>query len=110
MTDKDMEMDQGCCGDGSCDCGHDHDHEHGHHHNHMITLTLDDDTELECVVLGIFDVDDKEYIALLPEEGDDVFIYQYNELEDGEIDLQNIESQDEFDNVAEVFNTLIEAE
>ena len=41
-----------------------------------VTLTLDDGTELECVVLTIFEAADKEYIALLPLDG--------NEAEDGE--------------------------
>ena len=31
-----------------------------------VTLTLDDGTDLECVVLTIFEAADKEYIALLP--------------------------------------------
>ena len=34
-----------------------------------VTLTLDDDTELECVVLTIFEAGEREYIALLPMEG-----------------------------------------
>lgn len=40
-----------------------------------VTLTLDDGTDLECVVLTIFEAADKEYIALLPLDG--------NEAEDG---------------------------
>ena len=44
-----------------------------------VTLTLDDGTELECVVLTIFEAADKEYIALLPLDG--------NEAEDGEVYL-----------------------
>ena len=43
-------------------CNHDHDHEG----IDIIYLTLEDDSELECEVLGIFSVEDKEYIALLP--------------------------------------------
>ena len=31
-----------------------------------VTLTLDDDSELECAVVAIFPVQDKDYIALLP--------------------------------------------
>ena len=31
-----------------------------------VTLTLDDDTEVECVVLTIFNAGEREYIALLP--------------------------------------------
>ena len=34
-----------------------------------VTLTLDDGTELECVVLTIFEAGEKEYIALLPLDG-----------------------------------------
>ena len=44
-----------------------------------VTLTLDDGTDLECVVLTIFEAADKEYIALLPLDG--------NEAEDGEVYL-----------------------
>ena len=36
-----------------------------------VTLTLDDDTEVECVVLTIFNAGEGEYIALLPMEGAD---------------------------------------
>ena len=36
-----------------------------------VTLTLDDDTEVECVVLTIFTAGDRDYIALLPMEGED---------------------------------------
>ena len=42
-----------------------------------VTLTLDDGTELECVVLTIFEAGEKEYIALLPLDG--------REAEDGEV-------------------------
>ena len=33
-----------------------------------VTLELDDGTTIECAVLTIFPVDDKDYIALLPLE------------------------------------------
>ena len=36
-----------------------------------VTLTLDDDTEVECVVLTVFNAGEHEYIALLPMEGAD---------------------------------------
>ena len=36
-----------------------------------VTLTLDDDTEVECVVLTIFTAGERDYIALLPMEGED---------------------------------------
>ena len=31
--------------------------------HHTITLTMDDDTEVECAILTIFPVENKEYIA-----------------------------------------------
>ena len=73
-----------------------------------VTLTLDDGKELECVVLTIFPAGDKEYIALLPmddeeaEEGE-VYLYRYTEDEDGQPNLENIEDDDEYETVADVF-------
>lgn len=46
----------------------------------VIVLTLEDGTELDCTVLGFFDVGDMECIALLPDDGsEDVFLYGYAE-------------------------------
>lgn len=89
-----------------CNCGHDHDHDH--EDIDIIYLTLDDDTELECEVLGIFEVEDKEYIALLPldEEDADVLLYQYEEINDEEFNLAQIEDEEEFELVSEAFNAL----
>ncbi|TFZ40818.1 DUF1292 domain-containing protein [Soehngenia longivitae] len=77
----------------------------------IITLTLEDDTELECAVMGIFEVEDKEYIALLPlteeDDEDEVLLYQYVEDEENdEFELLLIENEEEFDVVAEAFYTL----
>ena len=73
-----------------------------------VTLTLDDDTELECAVLTIYEVDGKEYIALLPmdeaeNEDGEVFIYRYAEV-DGEPTLENIEDDDEYEAAADGFD------
>lgn len=114
MSDKEFEFveKEDTCGCGTgCDCGDDEDDACGcgHDHSHdTITLTLDDDTSVECVVLGVFDVDDQEYIALLPENSDDVFIYIYNEDEDGEVNLENIESEEDFERISQVFLSLTE--
>ncbi|MBQ8802736.1 MAG: DUF1292 domain-containing protein [Tyzzerella sp.] len=75
-----------------------------------VTLTLDNDEVIECAVLTIYSVDDKEYIALLPidEDGDnedgDVYIYRYVETEDGEPTLENIEDDDEYEAAADAFD------
>ena len=78
-----------------------------------VTLTLDDGSQLECVVLTIFDAGEREYIALLPmdsEETDEgeVYLYRYTEDADGNPNLENIESDEEYDIVAEAFDDLLD--
>lgn len=95
----------GGCGCG-CDCDEsdvelDFDDE-----DDIMYLTLDDDTELECNVLGIFEVEDKEYIALLPIGEEEVIIYEYVELEDEEFELLSIEEEEEFEIVSQAFHAL----
>ncbi len=79
-----------------------------------MTLTLEDGREIECEVLAVFPVYDKQYIALLPvsdeSESDEgmVYLYQYVELENDEIDLISIEDDDEYDVVADAFDEMID--
>ena len=93
-----------------CEHNHDHDCNCGCNEEVTVTLTLDNDEVIECAVLTIYSVDDKEYIAFLPldEEGDnedgDVFIYRYVETEDGEPTLENIEDDDEYEAAADAFD------
>ena len=80
-----------------------------------VTLTLDDDTEVECVVLTIFNAGEHEYIALLPMEGADseegeVYLYRYSETEDGTPNLDNIEDDDEYEIVADAFDELLDSQ
>ena len=80
-----------------------------------VTFTLDDDTEVECVVLTVFNAGEHEYIALLPMEGADseegeVYLYRYSETEDGTPNLDNIEDDDEYEIVAEAFDELLDAQ
>ena len=75
----------------------------------ILTLEFDDGKEVECEILGVFDCDGKEYIALLPEDGtDDVYIYGYQEVGDDEFDLLDIEDDEEFSRVVAEFDKLIE--
>ena len=78
-----------------------------------VTLTLDDGTELECVVLTIFEAADREYIALLPLDGNEaedgeVYLYRYTEDANGNPDIQNIESDEEYEIVADAFDELLD--
>lgn len=89
------------CGHDDCNCGEE---------KLTVTLTLDNDEVLECAVLTIFSAGDRQYIALLPledaedtEEGD-VFIYRFEEDENGEPTLDNIEDDDEYELAADAFD------
>ena len=78
-----------------------------------VTLTLDDGSELECVVLTIFEAGGRDYIALLPLEGEDaeegeVYLYRYTEI-DGNPDLQNIEDDEEYEIAADAFDELLDS-
>lgn len=90
--------------DENCDCGHDH--------VQYMTLRLEDDTEVRCAVVGIFEVEEiegKEYIALVPDDGEEAYIYEYVET-DGEegFELRNIETDEEFDIVEEAFMAMLD--
>ncbi|MCR5010174.1 MAG: DUF1292 domain-containing protein [Clostridia bacterium] len=77
----------------------------------FITLEFEDGTEVEAEIMGIFDVDGKEYIALIPDDdSDDVYLYGYNEVNDDEFELIDIEDDDEFDKVVKVFEELTDEE
>ncbi|MEG0961525.1 MAG: DUF1292 domain-containing protein [Lachnospiraceae bacterium] len=82
-----------------------------------VTLSLDDGSDVECIILTIFNVAEQEYIVLLPldeneEENKDgeVFIYRYSEDKDGNPALENIEDDQEYELVAERFDELLDEE
>ena len=88
------------------------EHEHLEDELQTITLTMDDDTELECIVIGIFDFEGKDYIALSSveenEEESDILIYGYNEIGEDEIELEFIEDEDYFNKVADEFEKIFD--
>lgn len=94
---------------------HDHDSECGHDHEHetMITLTLDDDTEMDCLVMSIFPWGENHYIALLPvdsldDDASEIYLYQYIEHDNDEVELVNIENDDEFEQVSQAFEEILD--
>lgn len=96
-----MEHAKDCC------CGHDHDHDHDEEMGmDTVVLVNEDGTEEEWGVLGVFGIEEQEYIALVQEDSDEVAVYRYKELENGEFDIEGIESDEEFERVEEVFNAL----
>ncbi len=103
-----MDADCGCDYDefdDECGCGcSDHDEE-------IMTITLEDGTEVDCAIIAIFPVDEKDYIALLPldgrEEEGEVFLYEFKENNDG-IQLLSIESDKEYEAVTKAFDEILE--
>ena len=81
-----------------------------------VSMTLEDGTELECDVIAIFPVDDRDYIALLPNrpvegyEENEVFLYRYKELDGDDIELAQIETEEEYEAVADAFDELLDEE
>ncbi len=79
----------------------------------VVTLDLDDGSRLTCEILTIFECEDREYIVLLPQDkhgnpnsDGQVYIYRYEEAEDGTPSLDNIASDEEYDKVAAAFEEL----
>jgi len=73
----------------------------------MITLEFDNGEAQECEVLGVFDLDGKEYIALAAED-DDVYLYLYHELDEDGFELLDITDDAEFEKVCAEFERLME--
>ena len=73
--------------------------------NQTIDLVLDDGTSMTCDVIGLFEVDDVEYIALAEPESDNILIYIYEEIGD-EVSLKNIEDEEEYQAIADEFMEL----
>lgn len=74
-------------------------------------IDLDDGKQLECHVLKIFDVDDKEYIALFPVGGgetDDIIFYRYERINEEEFNPVYIEDDDEFERVCDAFDMFLD--
>ena len=74
-----------------------------------ITLSFDDGTEENCLVIGIFEVEGKEYIALQPSDEEEYpYLFSYSEIGEEEFELLDIEDDEEFVKVMETFESLME--
>ena len=76
----------------------------------FITLEFDDGVEVECEIMGVFEYDGKEYIALIHDDDtDDVYIYCYKEVGEDEFELVDIDDDAEFEKVVAEFDKIMEA-
>lgn len=99
MTDK---LDHG----PDCTCGC----QDGSDEEMKITLEFDDGEKVEVVPLFVFALDNKDYVALVPEneESEDVYLYRYHDLSDEEFEFLDIEDDEEFDRVCQEFERILE--
>mgnify|MGYP002773246822 FL=1 len=75
----------------------------------IITLEFDEGEEVECEIMGVFDFNGKEYIALIPDDGtDDVYIYGYKEVGEDEFEIVDIDNDAEFEAVAAEFDKIMD--
>lgn len=81
----------------------------------IITLTMEDGTEVPCLVLTIVEVENQDYIALLPideemleSDESNGFIFRYSEDEDGCPILGEIEDDEEFEMVGFVLDEILD--
>ena len=68
----------------------------------------------EEMTVTIFEAGEKEYIALLPLDGreaedGEVYLYRYVEDINGNPDLENIDSDEEYEIVADAFDELLDS-
>ncbi len=76
----------------------------------QITLEFEDGEDILVEPLFIFDFEEQDYIALIPveEDNDEVFLYVYNEFDNGEFEFLDIEDDAQFDRVAAEFERIVE--
>ena len=76
--------------------------------DNYLTLEFEDGREIECEIMGVFEVEGKEYIALLPNDGsEDIYLYGYREVNEDEFEMLDIEDDGEFEKVAAEFDRLM---
>lgn len=75
----------------------------------ILTLEFDDGAAFECGIMGTFELNKKEYIALEAlDDSDDVYLYQYVvSPEEDDFDLVDI-PEAEFDLVSAEFERLMD--
>lgn len=83
----------------------------------IITLELEEGGVLDCLVISIFDVNAKQYVALLPMNPDgsvdddaEIYLYGYIEGKGEDCELLDIEDDEEYEIVAECFESMLEGE
>ena len=83
----------------------------------LLAVNMDNGETVECVIDTIFEMNGQDYIVLIPlgEDGEPIeegecYIYRYNEDEEGNPSLGNIESDEEYEAVLDRFDEILDEE
>lgn len=75
--------------------------------NNKLVLEFDNGDKESTEIIGVFDYNEKDYIALEPENNKgEVYIFIYKEGTDGEYELDDITDEEEFKGAAKAFDEL----
>ncbi|GHV14788.1 hypothetical protein FACS1894219_11220 [Clostridia bacterium] len=110
MADKDKKKESGHVHDENCH----HDENHSDAEVEIYTLAEDDGKESDFELIGRIEIDDDEYVALIPYEKDadpeaeipDLaeYVILKVSIEDGLEVFITIDDDDEFDRIADIFD------
>ena len=73
----------------------------------ILVLEFDGGEKLEAGIMGAFEVNGLMYVALEKLKGDDIYLYRYNEKEDG-FELEDIPDED-YEEVEKTFDAIMNA-
>ncbi|MCQ2551363.1 MAG: DUF1292 domain-containing protein [Clostridia bacterium] len=75
----------------------------------IVSLEFDDGEAEDCKLVCVLELEDRLYAAMQPVEGEDEFyFFNYKEIGEEEFELSDIETEEEFNDVAEAFFELME--
>ena len=95
-----MEENKSC----TCGCGCDCEDEEAE----IIVFEDENGKEESFEVIGVFEVEEKEYIALQSQDDSSILLCKYIEKENGDYEVEEIESDEEFNKVSDAFDALVE--
>lgn len=75
-----------------------------------INIEFEDGENVLCEPYLLFEFEDKEYVAMIPvnEESEDVYLFEYHDLNDEEFEFFDIEDEATYDRVVDEFNRIME--
>ncbi len=77
----------------------------------FLTVELDEGGTETFQIMKIFEVDGQDYIAVCPlEDEETIYFYRHFEDEDGNPSVDNIESDEEFEAVIDMFDQILDDE